>query len=139
MASSPKSLESSALPDIDSGSDDKGHIRQIDSVGKGATGLPITPLGASRFETPEWIRNLSPQERLEIESKLKRKIDLRLMPMIILMYIMNYLDRVSQGSEMRLALTHTSQNNIAAAKLAGILTDLNLKGVEFQVSNRSSD
>lgn len=26
------------------------------------------------------------------------------------------------------------QNNIAAAKLAGILTDLNLKGVEFNVS-----
>jgi len=38
--------------------------------------------------------------------------------MIVLMYIMNYLDR----------------NNIAAAKLAGILTDLNLKGVEFNTS-----
>ncbi len=38
---------------------------------------------------------MTPEERLHIETKLKRKIDLRLMPMIVIMYIMNYLDRVS--------------------------------------------
>lgn len=46
------------------------------------------------LQPPEWIAALSPEERLDIEAKLKRKIDLRLLPMVILMYIMNYLDRV---------------------------------------------
>ena len=55
-------------------------------------------------EPPELVKNLSPEERQRQETALVRKIDLRLMPMIILMYIMNYLDR----------------NNIAAARLAGL-------------------
>ena len=46
---------------------------------------------------PEFIRNWTPEERKVIESKLLRKIDLWLMPMIILMYILNYLDRVSSS------------------------------------------
>ena len=46
-----------------------------------------------------------------------RKIDLRLLPMVILMYIMNYLDR----------------NNIAAARLAGLEEDLRLSSTEFNV------
>jgi hypothetical protein len=33
---------------------------------------------------PEFIRNWTPEQRLEAETRLKRKIDLRLMPMIIL-------------------------------------------------------
>ena len=47
----------------------------------------------SRLEPPEIIRNMSPEEREHLETKLKRKIDLRLMPGIILMYILNYIDR----------------------------------------------
>lgn len=43
------------------------------------------------FEAPEWIRDLSPEERSTIEAKLLRKIDFRLLPMVVLMYIMNYL------------------------------------------------
>jgi hypothetical protein len=97
--------------DIESGSDDKGRIQLVDHDGKDV-GVPRT------FEAPEYVRNMTPEQRIEIEGRLKRKIDIRLMPMIVLMYIMNYLDR----------------NNIAAAKLAGIVTDLKLKGPEFQVS-----
>jgi hypothetical protein len=101
----------------DSGSaDDKAQIEQVDDVSKGA--VLSSRSRSRRLEAPEFIRNMSPEEREAIELRLRRKIDLRLMPMIILMYILNYLDR----------------NNIAAAKLAGILTDLHLKGVEFQVS-----
>jgi hypothetical protein len=97
--------------------DDKAQIEQVDDVSKGA--IPSSRSRSARFEAPEFIRNMSPEEREAVELRLRRKIDLRLMPMIILMYILNYLDR----------------NNIAAAKLAGILTDLHLKGVEFQVSS----
>lgn len=38
--------------------------------------------------------------------------------MVVIMYILNYLDR----------------NNIAAAKLAGLLTDLNLSSSQFNTS-----
>ena len=46
-----------------------------------------------RLQAPEFIRNLTPEERAHLEKKLKRKIDLRLLPAIIIMYIMNYIDR----------------------------------------------
>ena len=36
---------------------------------------------------------MTAEERAEREKKLVRKIDLRLLPLIILMYILNYLDR----------------------------------------------
>jgi hypothetical protein len=32
-------------------------------------------------------------EELEIEKKLRKKIDLRIMPVLILIYLMNYIDR----------------------------------------------
>ncbi|MDI1487678.1 MAG: hypothetical protein OHK93_006949 [Ramalina farinacea] len=57
-----------------------------------------------RRQPPELVRHLSPDERAVAERALTRKIDLRLLPMLVLMYIMNYLDR----------------NNIAAARLAGL-------------------
>lgn len=37
-------------------------------------------------------RILSPEE-LVIEKKLRRKIDLLIMPLIVLVYLMNYIDR----------------------------------------------
>ncbi|KAH8596451.1 major facilitator superfamily domain-containing protein [Bisporella sp. PMI_857] len=97
----------------ESGSEGKGNEDQIDVSQNVSTAPP-----AKRFEAPEFIRNMTVEERARVELKLRRKIDLRLMPMIVLMYIMNYLDR----------------NNIAAAKLAGLPEDLKLKGVEFQTS-----
>ncbi|KAI1811403.1 major facilitator superfamily domain-containing protein [Poronia punctata] len=70
------------------------------------------------LQPPEIIARLTPEQRIEVEKRLVRKIDWRLLPMIIIMYILNYIDR----------------NNIAAAKLAGLPEDLNLKGNEFQTA-----
>ncbi|RYP27642.1 hypothetical protein DL767_007572 [Monosporascus sp. MG133] len=72
------------------------------------------------LQPPAFIANLSPDERISLERRLIKKIDLRLMPMVILMYILNYIDR----------------NNIAAAKLAGLPEDLNLRADsgEFQTA-----
>jgi hypothetical protein len=94
------------------------HISHSDSAERDI-GMP-NARPTRTFEAPEWIRNLSPEERLEVEEKLKRKIDLRLLPMVILMYIMNYLDR----------------NNIAAARLAGLEEELGLTSVQYSVSSR---
>lgn len=38
------------------------------------------------------LGDLTPEER-EHEKRLKRKIDLRIMPMVVLVYLMNYIDR----------------------------------------------
>ena len=66
----------------------KEAIAPVDGV-DGVDGAPVR----SRLEPPEFLRNMSLEEREHLETKLKRKIDLRLMPGIILMYILNYIDR----------------------------------------------
>ncbi|OJJ63750.1 hypothetical protein ASPSYDRAFT_141445 [Aspergillus sydowii CBS 593.65] len=69
-----------------------------------------------RKEAPVYVAALSSDERACAERALVRKIDIRLLPMVIIMYIMNYLDR----------------NNIAAARLAGLEKDLKLVGMQYQ-------
>jgi hypothetical protein len=66
------------LADLASGT--KG--QHVDSYGKDKTVSSVTP--ARALEAPEFIRNMTPEERAKMEIRLKRKIDLRLMPMVIL-------------------------------------------------------
>lgn len=66
---------------------------------------------------PTSLLDLTPEEIQRREVKLVRKIDMRLLIMMLIMYILNYLDR----------------NNIAAAKLAGLQEDLDLRGDQYQV------
>ncbi|KAL8932488.1 MAG: hypothetical protein Q9211_006284, partial [Gyalolechia sp. 1 TL-2023] len=68
-----------------------------------------------RREAPPLVRDLAPEERARLEKVLVAKIDLHLLPMLIIMYLMNYLDR----------------NNIAAARLAGLEEELNLTGTQY--------
>lgn len=76
-------------------------------------------------ELPELLRDLSESERHALEKKLVRTIDLRLLPLLVLMYIMNYLDR----------------NNIASARLAGKIgmeKELGMTSTQFSVCCSSS-
>ncbi|KIX02406.1 uncharacterized protein Z518_08347 [Rhinocladiella mackenziei CBS 650.93] len=57
------------------------------------------------------------EEERAIEKKLVRKIDLMIMPLIVLVYLMNYIDR----------------NNYAAARLQGLEEDLGLHGDQYQL------
>ncbi|KAI4167871.1 MAG: hypothetical protein LQ343_006830 [Gyalolechia ehrenbergii] len=68
-----------------------------------------------RREAPPLVRDLAPEERARLEKVLVAKIDLHLLPMLIIMYLMNYLDR----------------NNIAAARLAGLEEELDLTGTQY--------
>ncbi|KAJ0159134.1 putative transporter [Colletotrichum tanaceti] len=63
---------------------------------------------------PNAPRVMSPERRVAVEKSLKRKIDTRC-SLFVLIYIMNYLDR----------------NNIAAARLRGLQTDLNLNDTQY--------
>jgi hypothetical protein len=150
MASAHDNLEKGLVVDRDSGFEEKGISQQIDDP-------PITTTRS--FAAPEFIRNMTPEEREQVEGRLRRKIDLRLLPMIILMYILNYLDRVSnqqhtlnimilmvaeqhRSCQVRISLEiHSCSRNIPEeemlilllSRLCGIVDDLDLKGVEFQV------
>lgn len=95
--------------------DAKGKMDQVEMV-ENASVHDSIPDKKSR--APALIQAWSPEERQRLESSLRNKIDLRLMPLIVLMYILNYLDR----------------NNIAAARLAGLEKDLKMHGNQFQVS-----
>lgn len=46
---------------------------------------------ASKMVPPPLVAAMTPEQRVEAEDRLRKKIDTRLLPMIILMYIMNYL------------------------------------------------
>ena len=66
---------------IESSSEDKVQSHHVDGSDPVAA---IPP--KKKFEAPEFIRNMSPEERLSVETSLRKKIDLRLMPMIVIMY-----------------------------------------------------
>ena len=93
--------------------DEKFNSELIGSAEVANADVPIRQL-----EAPPLVRNLSPEERIYLEKKLVKKMDLRILPMIILMYIMNYLDR----------------NNLPSAKLAGMSSDLKLTGDQFNTA-----
>jgi MFS family permease len=92
---------------------DKPKVATVDN-----NGLELAPThtGSRRREAPPLVQAWSREERAIHEKALVRKIDLRLMPMIILMYILNYLDR----------------NNIASARLAGLQSQLKLTDPQYQ-------
>ncbi|KAL8822102.1 MAG: hypothetical protein Q9191_007157, partial [Dirinaria sp. TL-2023a] len=77
--------------------------------------LEASATARQRREAPPLIKDLTAGDREPLERALRRKIDIRLLPMIVLMYIMNYLDR----------------NNIAAARLAGLEDELNLSSTQY--------
>lgn len=95
------------------------HKAAVDRISDDAIPTTATEYGhsSSKLELPPLVAAMSPERRLEAEAKLRRKIDTRLLPMIILMYIMNYLDR----------------NNIAAVRLAGLQDELDLSSTQYQV------
>ncbi|KAM3080340.1 hypothetical protein ACMFMG_005300 [Clarireedia jacksonii] len=95
--------------------DKKAHDNEVELVENVSTINSALPNKAANA-TPAYIASLTQEGREAAENALRRKIDIRLMPMIVLIYIMNYLDR----------------NNIAAARLAGLEDDLNLQGNQFQ-------
>ena len=98
-----------AAPEVHSDDLEENKKEVVDHVSHAS--LDAVPSMRTKREPPELVRAMSPEERQRQERALTRKIDFRLLPMIILMYIMNYLDR----------------NNIAAARLAG-LEDSKAKG-----------
>lgn len=70
------------------------------------------------FVMPESLAGLSEDEFRTLGRKATLKMDMVILPILVTMYILNYLDR----------------QNIASAKLADIEQDLGLSDVEYQTS-----
>lgn len=66
---------------------------------------------------PPLLQHMTQEELRALDKKTTRKIDLRLMPMLIFIYILNYLDR----------------NNLASARLGGLEKDIGLVGNQYQI------
>ncbi|KAJ5350067.1 hypothetical protein N7541_007794 [Penicillium brevicompactum] len=64
---------------------------------------------------PDSLRDLSDDEFKALNKKVVRKVDLFVLPTIGILYILNYIDR----------------QNLAAAKLQGIMEDLNMSTEQF--------
>lgn len=85
-------------------------------------------------QMPPTLQGTTEEERLAMKKRLVRKLDIRLMPMLVLIYIMNYLDRCFfLGLYGCWCADNSARNAIAAAKLSGITQELNLTSVEYQV------
>lgn len=112
---SKKNRDSAAAPEVYN-ADEKVVVEHTsDTSLEAARPATITPSASRRREAPPLVRDLSPEERARLEGILVKKIDLRLLPTLIVMYLMNYLDR----------------NNIAAARLAGLEEELNLTSTQY--------
>ncbi|KAF7716034.1 Allantoate permease [Penicillium ucsense] len=59
-----------------------------------------------------------PEHRRDVENRLRRKIDTRILPLIVVIYLFNYLDR----------------NSITQARLYGLEKDTGVKGAEYQTA-----
>ena len=94
----------------------------------GYAGDKLEPV-QSEWGPPPSVARLSGQERIAAERKLKRKIDFRLMPILVIMYILS-----TSASHASLITDYLDRNAIASTRLAGITQDLNLVGDQFQTA-----
>ncbi|KAI7657534.1 MFS transporter [Hortaea werneckii] len=85
--------------DPSDGKDAHAGIDQLDDV----ENCPADLKPDRTMQAPPMMRDMTAEERKRKERIMVRKIDFRLLPPVIIMYIMNYLDR----------------NNIATARLSG--------------------
>ncbi|PSK35846.1 hypothetical protein C7M61_004328 [Candidozyma pseudohaemuli] len=95
---------------VETGSVEKPNISHLES------NIETDTRDAFVVEKPDLLKQYSEEEIDEFHKKITRKVDLRLIPMLVLLYILNYLDR----------------NNIASARLGGLEEDLGLVGNEYQ-------
>lgn len=102
-------MPSPSTPHIDSAAvDDKvdaARIEQVEPADK-----PHTVIETYRSYSPEYSR--------ETEKLLLRKIDTRLLPLVVIIYLFNYLDR----------------NSITQARLYGLQNDTHVNGAVYQTA-----
>jgi hypothetical protein len=69
-------------------------------------------------KVPESLQDLSAEEIAEIDRNTTRKLDILMMPTLVVLYVLNYLDR----------------QNISSAKLANIVPDLHMTALDYSTA-----
>jgi hypothetical protein len=65
------------------------------------------------------------------EKQILRKMDLRLIPMLALLYLLSFLDRGVRPPPHFLTQSDTSPQNIGNAKIEGLTEDLHMTGAQY--------
>ncbi|KAL1869971.1 hypothetical protein VTK73DRAFT_2892 [Phialemonium thermophilum] len=90
------------------------------SVADGVTSEPLDAADRVVIEREQFplLASMTAEQLTALERRVRRKVDSRLLPTLLVLYILNYLDR----------------NTIAQAKLGGLQVDLGLTGSEYQTA-----
>ncbi|WKT51797.1 hypothetical protein QSH57_002311 [Fusarium oxysporum f. sp. vasinfectum] len=83
-----------------------------------STGEEVENVPTKQLTLLDTYRSYTPEFSKETEAQLVRKIDLRLLPLVVTIYLFNYLDR----------------NSITQARLYGLQEDTHVKGATYQTA-----
>ncbi|KAJ7057688.1 MFS general substrate transporter [Mycena amicta] len=93
-------------------SKEKTHPNDVEHIARAQN-----PHKTAEYDSGDLLPDVGTPERVRMERKLVRKLDIRLLPTIILIFIMNYIDR----------------NGITTARLKGLEQDLGLSDLQYSV------
>lgn len=91
--------------------DDTVKVEHTTDITQDITAIP-------RDNRPEVLRNLTPDELIQLEKRLVRRLDFRCLPILIFLFLLNILDR----------------NAIANARLGGLEADLGMDDRQYQTA-----
>jgi hypothetical protein len=80
---------------------------------------------------PEILQKYSSTELAALEKKLVRKMDFRLIPILVFMFLLNVSHKYGRAI---LTFQILDRNSIANARLGGLEADLKLHGVQYQTA-----
>lgn len=80
--------------------------------------IKIETAAGPESNVPEILRHYTPEQLKILEKKLVRKIDLRSLPILVILFLLNVLDR----------------NAIANARLGGLEDSLRINDVQYQTA-----
>jgi hypothetical protein len=97
---------------------------------------PEKDVGPPRTNDPELheINSTSKAEEERLEQTLTRKIDLHILPFVVLIYLFSFLDRGTCCALTRVTQLLIAAVNIGNARLYGLEEDLGLVGDQYQVA-----
>ncbi|WRT70135.1 uncharacterized protein IL334_007129 [Kwoniella shivajii] len=100
--------------------DDKASVKEIEQTHNEVAGRQFGDDIDRHLavQLPESLQGLSAEEIEKIDKAATRKLDLLLMPVLVALYILNYLDR----------------QNIGSAKIAGIAKDLKMTTTDYNTA-----
>lgn len=89
-------IDNASIRDTNNNNNSKAnstHVDDLNDIGPAETVVANSARPNAQKEAPMSVARMSDEEREAAEKALVRKIDSRLLPMLVIMYILNYLDR----------------------------------------------